>query len=273
MHRHSPIELTPSLVPQAPRFALEDLVLSAWTRDQVLRALAMRRHESLVFDTWGLGALPHFMHRCAINLHGPPGTGKTSLAHAMTHALGRELLCVRYSDIESRYVGDTPKNLVQVFDTARESDCVLFIDEADGLLGVRLSQVQNASDASVNVTRAALLALMNDFTGTVVFATNKLNAYDPAFMRRMLAHILVDLPDEAGREELLRRMLPPHLPHHADVPALAALSQGLSGGDLGNVVLNAALHAAERGLPEVPHAAFIDAVRQVRDARERNLAA
>ncbi|MBI5545411.1 MAG: ATP-binding protein [Deltaproteobacteria bacterium] len=159
-----------------------------------------------------------------------------------------------------------------MFDTARESGCVLFIDEADGLLGVRLSQVQTASDASVNVTRAALLALMNDLTGTVVFATNKLSAYDPAFMRRMLAHILVDLPDAAAREALLRRMLPPQLPHRADVPALAALSEGLSGGDLGNVVLNAALHAAERGLTEVPQAALVDAVREVRDARERNLA-
>ncbi|MBI5545410.1 MAG: AAA family ATPase [Deltaproteobacteria bacterium] len=109
MDSYAPVKLAPSLVPQAPRFTLEDLVLSAETRGHVLRVLAMRRHESLVFDTWGLGALPHFTRRCAINLHGPPGTGKTSLAHAMAHALGRDLLCVRYSDIESRYVGDTPQ--------------------------------------------------------------------------------------------------------------------------------------------------------------------
>jgi len=85
-------------------------------------------------------------------LIGEPGTGKTMAAHAMAHAFSKKLLIVDYSQIESKYVGDTPKNLKKIFDFAKHIDCVIFFDEADAILSKRVTNMSSATDTSVNQT-------------------------------------------------------------------------------------------------------------------------
>ncbi len=259
-----------SLEPREPRYGLDDLVLDEATRNALLEALSAREHEELVYGTWGLGSAHKHSKRTGINLYGPPGSGKTMAAHAIASRLGKRILVVDYSEIESKYVGDTPKNLSAVFATAKETDSVLFFDEADAILSRRLTSMSNATDTSVNQTRSVLLTLLNDYEGVVVFATNFISNYDPAFMRRMLAHVRFRLPDRERRLGLLGAMIPPSLPTDARKEELAEASEGLSGGELANAVVLAALRGARSGEGRVRHEWFLEAFASIRESQAAN---
>lgn len=256
--------------PREPRYALEDAVLPERTLKAVLDALAARELEDLVFGTWGLGAGRAHTRRVGINLYGPPGTGKTMVAHGIAARLGKRILVVDYADIESKYVGDTPKNLSVAFGVATEEDCVIFFDEADAILSRRLTSMQNATDTSVNQTRSVLLTLLNDFEGVAIFATNFIENYDPAFMRRMLAQVRFELPDLACVERLLSGMMPPAMPTDASPAGLARAAVGLSGGELANAVLLAALRGARDEPPFVRREYFLEAFASIRAGLEAN---
>ena len=163
---------------------------------------------------------------------GPSGAGH----------LGRRFIDVNCAEIESRYVGDTPKNIVRCFQAAARDDAVLIFNEADSILGSRLSQVTQSGDHSVNVSRAVMLAQLDHFTGLVIFTSNFPRNYDVAFVRRILAHVPFELPDEPTRRQLWGVLLPSALPLALDVDTgvLAARSAGLAGGEMVNGVLAAA---------------------------------
>ena len=123
-----------------------------------------------------------------ILLHGLPGTGKTAYAHALARMLDKTLLEQRASDLLSAYVGETEQRISQCFDIAADDDAVLFIDEVDGLLARRDHAVRNWEVAQVN----ELLEQLGEFEGIVVLATNRLEALDPAVLRRMDIKIRFD---------------------------------------------------------------------------------
>lgn len=99
-------------------------------------------------------------------------------AHAIANALGKRMLPVDYAEIESKYVGETAKNLTALFRVAAEHEAIIFFDEADALLSKRVSNMSSATDVSVNQTRSVLLTLLNDYKGIVLFATNYIHNYD-----------------------------------------------------------------------------------------------
>lgn len=103
------------------------------------------------------------MKQIAINLYGLPGTGKTMAAHAIASALKRPMFAVNYADIESKYVGETSKNLTRLFKEAELIDAIIFFDEADAMLSRRVTNMSNSTDVSVNQTRSVLLTLMNNW--------------------------------------------------------------------------------------------------------------
>lgn len=116
-----------------------------------------------------------------IALSGPPGTGKTAFAKALAKMLDKPLLEQRASDLLSPYVGETEQHISQCFDQAWDEDAVLFIDEVDGLLANREHAVRNWEVTQVN----ELLEQLGEFQGVVVVATNRLDAIDPAALRRL----------------------------------------------------------------------------------------
>src|SRR5579875_3255646 len=204
-----------TFVPQKPRYSFADLILPQQTMDEIMQALAVRDLGHLIYEEWGLGKTHRLSHKVGINLYGPPGTGKTMAAHAIADYFQKDLLIVNYADIESKYVGDTPKNLTTLFWLANQNECVLFFDEADAILNRRLARMESATDVSVNQTRSVLLTLLNEYDGVVLFATNLIANYDPAFMRRILTHIQFTLPDRACRHRLFAKYIPPELPTNA----------------------------------------------------------
>jgi hypothetical protein len=189
-------------------------------------------------------------------------------------------MIVDYAQLESKYVGDTSKNIRSVFSDARNlGDCVLFFDEADSFLGRRSEDVRHSYDTAVNSTRAVMLMELQSFQGIVLFATNLIKNYDPAFRRRILDHIEFPLPDAQARACILDAHTPKHIPGRAglDFARLGELSDSLSGGELANVAYQASLDLLARldshtDLPEaeltVSDDDFIAAIRSAQRARE-----
>ena len=218
------------------KYDLSDLILDRSTTSQLLDVISYFQNRTLLFETWGLGQRFPQQLCLAVNLYGPPGTGKTMAAHAIAKAISMPLLCVDYAEIESKYVGETSKNLSDLFHTAQEKQAVIFFDEADALLSKRVTNMTSATDVSVNQTRSVLLNLLNSYQGVILFATNFIQNFDAAFLRRIKFHIAFHLPDQVLRERLWRMYIPDKMPCQADFAYLAAAYDGVSGSDIANAV-------------------------------------
>ncbi|MGH7510258.1 MAG: ATP-binding protein [Gemmatimonadales bacterium] len=225
-----------------PRRSFDDVVLPSTTLRALNHALALVRKHDLIFQQWGLAERHSTGLGLAFHFAGPPGTGKTICAEALAHALDQKLLVVRYSELESRWVGQTSKHVAAVFRSAARQDAVLFFDEADAIAGRRFTSISAAYEREANAVVSVLLHELENFPGVVIFATNLAANIDPAFERRIRTHILFDLPDEDERERIWRAQLHSRktpLADDVDFRALAA-AYPRSGGDIKNAVLKAA---------------------------------
>ena len=226
------------LVMPEPRHELEKLVLHEEARGDIATALRSLAMAEQMEEVWKLSTIRPMSGRCILNFYGPPGTGKTRAALGLALELGKPLYQVDYSAIVSKYLGDTAKHIVLAFRQAREADAVLFFDEADSLLSKRVSTGESCS-TSINQNRNTLMQELDRFGGVVVMTTNLFGNYDEAMLRRIARHIEFRLPDTAMREQILQL----HLPNADRVPqtlrGIAMAADGLSGGDLLNVCLNA----------------------------------
>src|ERR1041384_4542075 len=108
--------------PQPPRRHLADLVLTAQTDRQLRTALAKIQYHDKLYGEWGLSSIHPEGRGIAINLYGPPGTGKSFAAEAIAEHLSRSIIRIDYAQIESRFVGDTPKNIAAAFEAANASN-------------------------------------------------------------------------------------------------------------------------------------------------------
>ena len=121
-------------------------------------------------------------------LAGPPGTGKTQLAHYLARQIDRPLLAKRASDILDKFLGGTERNLARIFNEARDENAVLLLDEADSLLQNRALAERSWEVTQVN----ELLQQMESFEGLFICATNRFEHLDPASLRRFTAKLAFD---------------------------------------------------------------------------------
>ena len=229
-----------------PRRTFDDVILPAATRRAIDQALVQVTSHELIFQRWGLGERHPGGLALAFNFAGPPGTGKTICAEAIAHALGRPLLVVRYAEVASMWMGETPKNVVGVFRLARDRNAVLLFDEADAIASRRSASFDHASQRESNAVVNVLLQELEAFNGVVIFATNMAANFDPAFERRIRTHVLFEMPGLEERAQIWRVQIHPTLtPLAADVDfRVLAERYPASGGDIRNAVLKAALAAA-----------------------------
>lgn len=253
-----------------PKFSLLDLIIPATTSASLADFLAYKKHEQLIFEQWGLAKTHRHQRQTAINFYGMPGTGKTMAAHAIARELQQPLIMVDYASLESKYVGETSKNITEIFKQAKAQQAIIFFDEADAILSRRVTNMSHATDVSVNQTRSVLLTLMNDHQGLIIFTTNFIENYDPAFMRRILAHIQFELPDFACREKLWQQYLPDTLPHQVEIQTLAEISDTLSGSDISSCVLKAAMSAARQNHQDLKLEHFKQAIDEVIKSKAAN---
>ena len=224
-----------------PRRTFDDVILPPATRRALDQALVHVTSHDLIFNRWGLGERHPTGLSLAFNFAGPPGTGKTICAEAIAHALGRPLLVVRYAEMESVWMGQTPKNVAAVFRLAREENAVLLFDEADSIAARRSTSLDHGFLREANTVVNVLLKELETFNGVVIFATNLAVNFDPAFERRIRTHVLFDMPGVDEREQIWRVQVHPRLtPLASDVNfRLLAEQYGASGGDIRNAVLKA----------------------------------
>src|SRR5437763_9509514 len=259
----------------APERSLSEVVLPVNTRAALEQALSEVRNHSLIFDRWGLGERHATGLGLAFNFAGPPGTGKTICAQAIAHALGMKLLVVNYAEVESMWVGETPKNIVAAFRAATEQNAVLFFDEADAIASRRSAGSGLPHMREANITVNVLLRELEEFNGVVIFATNLAANFDPAFERRIRTHVRFEMPGLEERERIWQvQVHPSKTPLARDVDfRVLAERYPASGGDIKNAVIKAAVAAAaepgadavkrihqrhlERGMEEVMAAANV----------------
>ena len=252
-----------------PRKTFDDVVLPASTKRALDLALSQVTSHALVFQRWGLGERHPTGLSLAFHFAGPPGTGKTICADAIAHALGRNLLIVRYAELESMWMGETPKNVAAVFSRARRDKAVLFFDEADAIASRRSTLTAQGAVREANAVVNVLLQELESFNGVVIFATNMAANLDPAFERRIRTHILFEMPGVEERERIWRVQIhPDDTPIASDVNfrALAERYEA-SGGDIRNAVLKGALAAASEPGPvedkAIRHRHLEDGIREV----------
>lgn len=244
----SPSEREEMFTPENPRRTLDEVILPAEVRARIEAVIHRVKNHKKLYEEWGLEEIDPYGKKVALNFFGPPGTGKSLCAEAIANYMGKMLIRVNYAEIESKYVGDTPKNITAAFRKAHATDSVLFFDEADSILGRRLTSVTQSADHGVNVSRSVMLTQLDQFDGIVLFATNLAKNYDEAFVRRIMAHVEIKLPDFECRKRIWKKHFPARLPvaECFDIEVLAKKSEGLSGGDIKNIVINAASHAVLR---------------------------
>jgi AAA+ superfamily predicted ATPase len=237
-------DLAEEIIPVA---RIDDITLPE-SRKAMIRAIALHfKHRRKVYDEWGFAKKSSRGLGIISLFSGESGTGKTMAAESIANELGADLYRIDLSMVASKYIGETEKNLRQIFDAAETKECILFFDEADALFGKR-SEVKDSHDRYANLQVGYLLQRIESFDGVVILATNFKKSLDPAFMRRVRFIIDFPFPDEKSREEIWMRIFPENVPLATlDFKFLSRLS--ITGGSIRNIALNAAFLAAEDESP------------------------
>lgn len=260
-----------------PRLCLDEVILSKSTRLQLEEGMAKLRFHKIIYEDWNFQKIDKQGKAVILNFFGEPGTGKTLTAEGFAGSINKSIIKLGIAELESKFMGETSKNIQTIFKVAKENDSVLFFDEADTLLGKRLSSVTQGIDNEVNAMRSTLLIELEKFDGVAIFATNFAKNYDEAFRSRISHHIYFDLPDLEARKQLWNLMLVKEIPlaeNREDViEKIAKLSEGFSGRDIRTcmrLVLPKALLESEQNNTEkmVTLKQLGDVIEQVKQAQK-----
>ena len=223
----------------------DDLVLGHEVMAEIGAIRTWLLHADILRKDWMQGKAVKPGYRSLF--YGPPGTGKTLAAMLIGQAAGVDVYRIDLSLLVSRYIGETEKNLDRVFDQAQSQHWILFFGEADALFGKR-TDVSDNHDRYANHAVNCLLQRMEDFSGTVILASNLRGNLDEAFARRFQSLVYFPIPDAEQRLRLWKGMLchTGRLAEDVDLPALAEAHE-LSGGAIANVVRSAAITALQSG--------------------------
>jgi SpoVK/Ycf46/Vps4 family AAA+-type ATPase len=223
----------------------DDLVLPPPQVSALHDIAAHVRQRTRVYQNWGFAAKGKRGLGVSGLFAGASGTGKTMAAEVLANELSLDLYRIDLSQVVSKYIGETEKNLRRVFDAAEEGGAILLFDEADALFGKR-SEVKDSHDRYANIEISYLLQRMETYRGVAILTTNMRGALDAAFLRRIRFVVQFPFPDAAQRAEIWRRVFPAETPTAGlEVGKLARLN--VAGGTIRNIALKAAFLAADSG--------------------------
>ena len=257
--RHTRPAIESLAQPIDAKATFDDIVLPPAEMVLLRRITEQVAARARVYDDWGFRERMNRGMGISALFAGESGTGKTMAAEVIANALHLDLFRIDLSAVVSKYIGETEKNLRQLFDAAEKGGAILFFDEADALFGKR-SEVRDSHDRYANIEINYLLQRMEGYSGLAILATNMKSALDAAFLRRLRFVVDFHFPDPAERREMWCKALPDGVPREAiDLDWLARLH--LTGGNIHGIALNAAFMAAEADTP-VTMPLLLDAARQ-----------
>lgn len=225
-------------------FTWKDLMVGSTSEHMLRLAVDRIRCRAAVLEGFGFSRKLPYGRGVAIALYGPPGTGKTMAAQVLANELGLDIYRVDLSQVSSKYIGETEKNLGSIFSAAKRSNAVLFFDEADSLFSKR-TEIASSNDKYANAETSYLLQKIEEYDGVSVLATNNMQNFDAAFKRRMTYIIPLEAPDAETRRRLWENVFPAGVPldKRIDFGLLASCAE-LSGAQIKAVALACSYQAA-----------------------------
>ena len=240
-------------------YTWDQLILPDSQKQLLSHICSQMENKYTVYEEWGFGRTVAYGRGVTVVFAGPPGTGKTMAAQILSKELKLELYKIDLSQMVSKYVGETEKNLAAVFKEAEISNAILFFDEADSLFG-RRTEVKSSNDRYANLETSYLLQRLEEYEGMTILATNYLKNIDEAFMRRMKYIIQFQFPDAAARKQIWKVTIPKKAPVSQDMDYdFLGDNLELAGGSIKNIAVYAAFMAADKkcqiGMKEILKAA------------------
>jgi len=230
-----------------PSRSWDDIVLPKDQMDILREICNYVKYQPVVLDDWGFGEKLVQSKGLNVLFAGPSGTGKTMAAEILAGELGLDLYRIDLATVVSKYIGETEKNLDCIFREAEHSNAILFFDEADAIFGKR-SEVRDSHDRYANIEISYLLQKMEAYDGIAILATNLRKNLDEAFLRRMHFTVEFPMPEEEDRLKIWRLCFPVAAPLAEDVDLkFLAKRFKISGGNIKNITVASAFHAADNG--------------------------
>ncbi len=225
-------------------FTWDDLVIDEEQKREMQLICNQIKYRNVVGEEWGFNEkTPYGRGLCAL-FYGSPGTGKTMAVQVMANELGLDLYRIDLSQLVSKYIGETEKNISDLFRRAKNINALLFFDEADSLFAKR-SEVKDAHDRYANADTAHLLQKLEEYEGISILATNYVNNIDDAFKRRIKYMINFVFPTPEVRLKLWKTVLPKKVVLEEEIDfEFFAYNFELAGSNIKDILTTAAYIAA-----------------------------
>ncbi len=221
-------------------FTWDDLIVEEEQKKQMRLICNQLNNKGILEEEWGFGKKMPYGRGISALFYGSPGTGKTMAAQVMANELGLDLYRIDISQMVSKYIGETEKNIAKLFEKAKRMNALLFFDEADALFA-RRSEVKDSHDRSANMETAYLLQKLEEYEGISILATNYLNNIDDAFKRRIRFIVHFALPNAEIRYHLWKNLIPKeaNVKENIDFEFFASHFE-ISGSNIKEILINAA---------------------------------
>ncbi|MBV1923601.1 MAG: ATP-binding protein [Flavobacteriaceae bacterium] len=230
----------PKLSPDFPAEKLEtpltwsDMVLNSITLEYIKDIEIWLQYNDILLNQWAMKSRIKPGYRALF--YGPPGTGKTLIASLLGKYTKRPVYRIDLSTVVSKYIGETEKNLANLFNKAANKNWILFFDEADSIFGKR-TNVRDAHDKYANQEVSYLLQRIETHPGLVILASNFKDNIDDAFTRRFQSLVPFELPGAKERKQIWEKNLPQQITISEDVDMDSiAKKYELSGSNIVNII-------------------------------------
>lgn len=244
-----------------PKYTLANLITGPKLRMKLNEAISYIQTKQFCEQDWGFKSLHSRGHGVTLVFHGESGTGKTMAAEVVANTLSLPLYQVDLAAVVSKYIGDTEKNLKQIFNAAREARGILLFDEGDAIFGSR-TDVKGSNDRYSNLEVNFLLQELESFDGIVILSTNHEKSMDPAFLRRFTYALNFGRPARSLRAKIWAVNCPKALPLADDIDFDYLAKFVLTGGNIRNCIRDAAAYAAAAGKKLVQQTDFLWAIKR-----------
>ena len=238
----------------------EDLFLSNNVLNQLKEIETWIVYHETLMKTWGMEKILSPGYKSLF--YGPPGTGKTTTAALLGKRTKRDVYRIDLSQMISKYIGETEKNLAKVFDRAENKEWILFFDEADALFGKRTS-TNDSHDRFANQQVSFLLQRIEDFNGLVILATNQKSNIDEAFVRRFQSMIHFPMPTGEERVNIWQNGFSKsvELEKKINLNEISAKYE-ISGGAIINIIQHCSLRTLGRNSTQIRLTDMLDGIRR-----------